>query len=187
VGSHYLNVEPRVLVVMLNPSSGKRYAKKSNPEYLRYLQSYRSGDLELKKLFDHQKDDMPRWGRGRFWKFYMNRLGLILEETAFVNIAWCATDDNSYPDWMLGNCFQLHTEDLIKALRPSLILLSGGNVQNFERSIRLAVPNALVRPIPHYAHWMKIWWEEERIKPVRELIADLRRAGAPNTGLAADA
>lgn len=186
VGPRYFDVVPRILVVMLNPSSGKRYAKKSNPKYLRHLESYRSGKLNLKELFDHQKDDMPRWGRGRFWKFYMESLGLILGETAFANIAWCATDDNSYPNWMLDNCFQLHTENLIKALGPDLILLSGGNVQSFESSVTLAVPDALVRPIPHYAHWMKPWWEEEKLKPVRELIAELRRAGAPNPSLATD-
>jgi hypothetical protein len=180
VGPHYFDAEPRILVVLLNPASGNGYAKKSNPEYLKHLQAYQSGVMALRELFGRQKADMPKWGRGRFWSFYIEHLSLVLEETAFANIAWCASGDNSYPDWMLDNCFQRHTEHLIRELSPGLVLLSGGNIQGFESSIRRVVPDALVRPIPHYAHWKGRLWEEERIKPVRELIAELRQRGARN-------
>ena len=95
---------------------------------------------------------MPNWGHGRFRTFYIEGLGLRLDEIAFANIAWCATSGNRYPQLMLTECFDRFTRRLIELLSPTHVLLSGSKTHAFTSKVRAAAPKADVIEMLHYAH-----------------------------------
>lgn len=154
VGSDYFSAQPRIVVLMLNPGQGSASQLSDNVELLKHLQAYRQGQSKLENVFEFQNSHMDSWGKspGRFTGFYAAATGKPIERLAFMNIALCATVGNKYPNWMLKQCFQLHTSRLIAALAPNLLLLSGSNLRPFQRRLQDLLPQCRVEPMLHYAH-----------------------------------
>ena len=115
---------------------------------------YRDGKTELLDLLRFQKKHMREWGTppGRFLRFYVEGLGLDLDDMALSNIAWCAEADNRYPAAMLNQCYDLHTKRLIEVLQPKVVVLSGHATHRFENQIRDVAPEATTITTLHYAH-----------------------------------
>ena len=175
VGERYTSVRPRVLFVLLNPGSGKRDSGVYNKEARRLMREYREGRAKLFDVLKHQRAHIRDWGRGRFLSFYTDALDLKLDDIAFLNIALCSTEDNSYPSWMLRQCFAEHTGQLIRVLDPDLVLLSGRAVESFRNSILNGSPRAQVETMLHYAH-RKLNEEEARDRGgIRATLERLRR------------
>jgi hypothetical protein len=151
VGRDYWTCRRRVLILMINPGSGANRRDDADLRMRNALHKFRDGTAALREILDRQVDDMPHWGKGRFWGFFVEGLGLVMDEIAFANIAWCATSDNSYPRGMLSECLDRFTARLVKLLQPTHILLSGAATHQFTVRIQEAAPHANVEPVLHYA------------------------------------
>ena len=171
VGSQYWTADPRVLVVMLNPGSGDFRLDSADSRSRDLIRAFADGSGELDAVLDHQLGDIPNWGRGRFYGFYVDSLGLKLAATAFANIAWCATRGNGYPTRMLDACFSRFTERLVKILQPSVVLLSGAKTHRYALEIRELLPGAQVIPTLHYAHRSGKDVEQEEVERVKDALA----------------
>ena len=169
VGAGYWSSDAKTLIVLLNPGSGNGYAKSQNARYLELLRSFRDGSIGLQTLFDAQRIDIPSWGRGRFIAF-LEGLRLDLDQIALANIAWCATDNNTYPKEMLSRCFSSFTSDLIEVLDPDLVLLSGGGTHRFRAQLEAVAPRARVLSTLHYAHRKGRTAEEQELATIRSLF-----------------
>ena len=114
---------------------------------------------------------MGNWGRGRFWSFFAQGIGLDFERTAFGNLAWCATSGNRYPSGMLSYCNSKFTRRLIDILQPQILILSGTEVA--KRREELAVQSLIKPPIStfHYAHRLGAVAEAAEVGRVRSLIS----------------
>lgn len=120
---------------------------------------------------------MEKWGRGRrrFLPFFIDRLGLNLDEIAFANLAWCATKENRYPPKMLRHCFEKHTVRLLQILNPTVVLASGSRVHSFKLRIREELPGVEVITTLHYAHRKNQAAEDEELGRVKAQLDSLRR------------
>jgi hypothetical protein len=107
IGPRYWASSLRVVVLMLNP--GQSRASTAARGFLDNIGLFRDGRMDIQEIFRGQREVMPSWGNGRFGAFYLDGLGLTLDEIAFVNVAWCATAGNEYPGSMLRRCFAAHT------------------------------------------------------------------------------
>lgn len=152
IGADYWQTRPRVAFLLLNPGSGESRNDRMDVRFNRLLEEYAAGARPLEDVLAHEREDMPNWGRGRFLQFYSSHLGLRLDRIAFLNVAWCATKNNAYPDAMLAECFARHTLPLLRILQPDLLLLSGSKTRPFHAEIAAALPAARVEPMLHYAH-----------------------------------
>jgi hypothetical protein len=152
IGADYWHTRPRVAFLLLNPGSGESRTDRMDVRFNRLLEEYAAGTRPLEDVLAHEREDMPNWGRGRFLQFYSSHLGLRLDRIAFLNVAWCATKNNAYPDAMLAECFARHTLPLLRILQPDLLLLSGSKTRPFHAEIAAALPAARVEPMLHYAH-----------------------------------
>jgi len=152
IGADYWHTRPRVTFLLLNPGSGESRNDRMDVRFNRLLEEYAAGARPLEDVLAHEREDMPNWGRGRFLQFYSSHLGLRLDRIAFLNVAWCATKNNVYPDPMLAECFARHTLPLLRILRPDLLLLSGSKTRPFHAEIAAALPEARVEAMLHYAH-----------------------------------
>jgi hypothetical protein len=148
VGSRYWESSFRVVILMLNPGQGK--VNERAIESKKRLQSFRDGEVSLDAVLKFQREGMEKWGKppGRFLNFYHDGLNLDLEEIAFVNVAWCATEGNKYPKKMLDCCFSRHTAKLLEILEPSVVLASGGKTRGYAAN----VPGTRVIKLIHHAH-----------------------------------
>lgn len=172
VGPQYWSADPRIVILMLNPGEGK--LREENKFFRKILWQFKERQAKLCDVFNYQKADMPNWGRGKFWAFYVEGLGLPIDEIAFANVAWCATKGNEYPRRMLQECFKRHTFGLLKFLKPHAVLLSGAPTHTFMSEVLTAAPNARMLPALHYAH------REGTERNARELVRlaeDLRQLG----------
>ena len=99
------------------------------------LQRFRSGETGLDDVFGFQRRDFPAWGNppGRFLNFFRT-FGLDIDRIALANVAWCATNDNHYPRWMLNTCMRRLTGRLIDRLKPDVVMLSGSSGRHPRRS-----------------------------------------------------
>lgn len=152
VGPKYWTSQCRIAVVMLNP--GQSGDNDQARDFVRHVRLFQSRKMLLDTILAGQREVMPTWGRpsGRFGAFFVQGLGLSLDEVAFANVAWCATAGNNYPPTMLRRCFSEHTGALLKVLDPAVVILSGTTVYRFDSEIRELLPSAtLVRSL-HYAH-----------------------------------
>jgi len=152
IGADYWSSDTRVAIVMLNPGSGESRNDRMDVRFNRLLEEYGAGTRPLEDVLAHEREDMPNWGHGRFLQFYSSHLGLRLDRIAFVNVAWCATKNNVYPDPMLAECFVRHTLPLLRILQPRFVLLSGSKTRPFHAEIAAALPMARLEPMLHYAH-----------------------------------
>jgi hypothetical protein len=137
---------------MLNPGSGEGRSDFADQEACKLIKAFRDGSGSLEKIFEHQRRDMPRWGKGRFLPFYIGRLGLPLNELAFANVAWCSTSGNKYPAQMLNDCFSRHTAKLLTVLKPDVVVLSGVRIYKFSDKIEKLLPGVQMRRAYHYAN-----------------------------------
>ena len=171
VGPNYWVQSPRILLMLLNPGSGEGYNEVADQSFRDLLVAFREGSGTLDSVLRHQGDDMPRWGRGRFSSFYLDGLGLELDEVAFANVAWCATRGNQYPKSMLDNCYSRFTDRLLEILRPDLVVLSGTNTHPFRDLVQQRLPESKVITTLHYAHRKGRAAEEDETCRVKEEMA----------------
>jgi len=169
VGDKYWNANQKVLLLLLNPGSGAGRKDDANLRLRSMLRSYAEGKCELADVFAHQKDDIPNWGRKRFGRFYLEDLGLKLDEVALGNIAWCATDGNVYPRDMMNHCFRHHTAPLIRLLKPDVVILSGSSTHRFASPVREMLPDAEIVETIHYAHRMGKLKQKQEAERIRKL------------------
>tara|TARA_B100000315_G_C14538825_1_gene569790 strand:+ start:145 stop:786 length:642 start_codon:yes stop_codon:yes gene_type:complete len=155
IGPLYKKTMPRILVMLLNPGSGKGYKKYQETGTVPLndpLNDYKEGNKSLEEYFYFQRKDMEEWGHGKFVRFYEKWLGLNFNKVAFANIAWCATENNNYPNKMLNNCYQKFTNRLIQLLKPTTIVLSGVTTWGYEKILRSADDDIRVIKMWHYAN-----------------------------------
>jgi len=85
-------------------------------------------------------------------KLFLEQHGLDVDSIAPVNIAWCATEDNKYPKWMLSRCWNCHTASWLMALSPDIVIPSGSVTHEFEAGVIDLLPDCRVFETFHYAH-----------------------------------
>ena len=135
------------------------------------LHGFADGTASLEDIFQHQEADMPDWNYGRFLAFYGDGLRLSLSDTAFGNIAWCATKGNNYATDMLKQCFEKYTSCLIQILDPTVVLLSGLSMPDrVLDDVQELLPDAQVIWMLHYAHRKGREAEETEFARVRALL-----------------
>ena len=179
VGPRYESAKRRVVVVMLNPGSGESRRDGADERSRRLIRAFADGSGSLDAVFEHQAADMPNWSRGRLLRFYIDGLGLPLDEIAFANVAWCATRGNRYPGPMLTRCFERHTWELLTILDPDVVLLSGSATHRFAERTHRLLPDSRVVPMLHYAHREGDAAQKQELERVRRSLAtgDDGRAG----------
>ena len=174
IGERYAIAKPRVLFILMNPGSGESDSAVYNEAARHLMREYGDGRATLADVLTHQRAHMPDWGRGRFLSFYTDALGLKLDDIAFLNIALCSTEENSYPSWMLHRCFDTHTGQLIRVLGPDLVLLSGRAVEPFRNAILNGSPRVRVETMLHYAHRKSNEEEARDLGRIRATLESLR-------------
>ena len=129
--------------------------------------------MTLRTVLEHQCDGMKLWGNspGRFTGFYLDGLGLDLDEIAFANVAWCGSAKNRYPRTMLDRCFERHTAPLLDLLQPDAILASGGPTYRFAKNAAALRPGTCVMKVLHYAHRKGRVAEQRELSRIRSELA----------------
>lgn len=171
IGPRYRNAARRIAVVLLNPGSGAFRSDSADERSGRLLREFEAGTETLEAVFRHQADDMKNWGRRRFEPFYFGALGLVRDEIALANIAWCSTQGNQYPQAMLEKCFGLHTGRLLTLLEPDVVILSGVAAGRFSPKVQECVPAAQIVSTLHYAHRLGREAEKAATDEAREAIS----------------
>lgn len=154
IGPNYFSASIRIMVVAINPGAGNTAEKrKTNEPFRQILYDYRDGKKNLSELFAFQREHIPQWGSppGRFKEFYIDGMGLPLDDIVFANIAWCSTAGNKYPRGLLNQCFNLHTGRLIQTICPDVVILSGSKTHHYAAEIKRVLPNCEVLRTRHYA------------------------------------
>jgi hypothetical protein len=174
VGTKYWQSKFRMAVLMLNPGQSREDERAK--AFLARIRSFRDGTTALRSVLEHQRDGMKLWGNspGRFTGFYIDGLGLNLDEVAFANVAWCGTAENRYPRTMLERCFERHTAPLLDLLRPNVILASGGPTHRFAKRAAKLIPGTHVIKILHYAHREGRIVERKELLKIRSELAKAR-------------
>lgn len=151
IGPDYKTSNPRVLILMLNPGSGDGRADDADRHFRKLLHDFHGGSVELASVMEHQRADIPNWGRGRMAKS-LTLSGLSLDRIALMNVAWCATKGNKYPGVMLRHCFSKFTAEAILILNPDVIVLCGSSVHGFLSQLSNLLPRVRFFKSLHYAH-----------------------------------
>ncbi len=172
IGAAYHALKPRVALVMLNPGSGDYRSDSADRKFKKLLDAYAMGRAGLERVFEHQRFDIPRWGRGRFLSF-IEASGLKLDDIALANIAWCGTSGNRYPQEMLSTCFERYTGPLLEILSPDLVVLAGDPAHKFANKVQLRAPRAVIVCAPHYAHRKGRAATEAAAQGIREQVSRL--------------
>lgn len=152
IGPGYWSSKPRIALVLINPGAGAKYAKGRNVGGQETLHKALDDPSNLISYLEDQRENLPRWGRGRFWRFFMEKAGLNPDAIALANIAWCASRNNHYPRAMLSNCFEQFTHRLLTFLRPDIVLLCGSAAHRFHDQIQTQLPQAKIIETLHYSH-----------------------------------
>jgi len=172
VGPHYWESGKKILVVLLNPGSGESRKDGADERMYQKLLAFRdSQDVTLNEIFSDQLADMRNWGRGRFWRYFIDGIDLKINEVAFANVSWCATSGNMYPLPMLSQCFDRFRSRLAQILSPDIVLLCGSNTHRFKDKFESMLSNVKVFPILHYAHREGRQVEEQEIQRIRKFLA----------------
>ncbi len=149
IGPGYWSVSNRIAFVMLNPGAGKADCR--NAELKQHIERFKNSEESLQEVFSGQRQHMPYWSGGKLISF-IEKHGLKVDDLALVNIAWCATQKNKYPKWMLRKCFKLHTSVWLKNLKPNTVILSGTASHDFKDPIQSLLPQAQIFTSYHYAY-----------------------------------
>ncbi len=177
MGPRYFGASVKVLIISLNPGAGNTPEKQRlHVPFRQVLHAYRDGRKTCQDLFAFQRQYIPRWGTppGRFVRFYMDGMGLTLDEVALANIAWCADAKNKWPGSMLSLCFHLHTGRLVAAIRPDVAILSGSGTHKYATEIERLVPRCRAVCTLHYAHRKNRDAERAELQRVRNEIMSAR-------------
>jgi SAM-dependent methyltransferase len=160
---------------MVNPGSGESRMDDADQRMRKLIRAFRSGEGTLSKVLKHQKQDAKNWGRGRFVPFYSSGLALRFEEIAFANAAWCSTRGNKHPPAMIDKCFRRHTKELLRILRPDIVLLSGTATYRLRTRIQNVLPDVETISMLHFAHRKgRSVWTRQAFR-VRRQISSYRR------------
>jgi len=170
VGNGYWNQPQRKMILLRNPGSGEGRTDGADKVMRERLRKFRDGEAGLSEVLDHQRDDMPLWGRGRFRRYIVDGLRLKLDDIAIANVAWCATAGNKCPTAMLNACLDRFTCRLLALLRPNIIVCCGGEVSKFKSAIASAAPGARIIRALHYAHRKGDAAQSEDLNRVRREI-----------------
>jgi len=179
IGPRYFKAPKKILIITQYPGVGTPKKQQADDEFSKILHEYKDGTKTRQALFTFQKHSIPKWGRtkkgetkGSFFKFYMDGMELCLDEVAFVNIAWCATDnENKHPAKMLSQCFTINTRELIKVIKPDVAILSGKNIHKYYSHIEAILPTCHVVQTWNYAHRKRLDDERIELQRVRKEIA----------------
>jgi hypothetical protein len=176
IGPRYWTASPRIVVLLLNPAQGDRRQEAADWRFAALLHAYRDGAGTLQAVFEHQWRVMPTWAGVQ--RMYLNGYGLRLDETAWLNVAWCATLGNEYPkSAMLDRCFLKHTLPLLRDLAPEIVLVGGSGTHSYKRAIRSALPNVHLELTLHPSHRpVDQSREVVEVARIRRLLADRRAA-----------
>jgi hypothetical protein len=179
IGNRYFHAKPRIVFVMLNPGAGDQSKEAGNRAAREVLLMFRDGRATFLEVLAFQCQHMESWGKpaGRFLRFYVNDLGLELEELAFLNLALCATEGNRYPHWMLDRCFTDHSGPILGKLNPDLVVLCGASARRFAPQIGSLSPSARVVPMLHHSHRKGRSAEVREQARLREVICALTHGG----------
>jgi hypothetical protein len=175
VGPNYSTSSPKVVVVMLNPAAGEGRSSEVHSHRQRLLEDFRNGSKSIVDVFDEQARDFPQFGRGRFLPYLENSLGVAIHDVALLNMAWCATKGDTYPDQMFEKCYALHTSAALMALAPEVVVLCGQKTRRFLERIAAALPKARVFQTIHYAHRKSLEAERSETAEVRDYVSRLAR------------
>jgi hypothetical protein len=178
VGERYHLVRPRIALVLINPGGGRD----EDPSLLREAETFRkfhnTGDYgPIRAYF------AVRLARNVPWlAWYRDVFGLRHEEIAQLNVAWCATQQDKYPAQMLNHCFGKHTTQLLRALNPDIVLLSGDETHGFVTRVCAVVPEADVVPTIHFRNRKRTSVRFAEAARVRARIEAWRaNAGSPTS------
>jgi hypothetical protein len=166
IGSGYWTRPFRVVILMCNPGQGSKYSARAN-EVRRLIQQFREGTTSLRTVLDDQR-------KADWLRFYIDGLRLDMDDVAFANVAWCATEGNSYPGTMLRRCFVRHTAPLLELLRPNVVLAAGSKAQAFNQNVSELLPKTQVIPILHHAHRKGRVAEHTELECVRLALETVR-------------
>ena len=150
VGPGYANSSPRIAWVMINPGAGT--ADPRNTSWLAVLRKFRTREASLDEVFAEQRRHMPYWNR---LMGFIELHGLATDDLALINVAWCASEGDNYPEAMLDECWRRHTRGWIELLQPDVVILSGRVVQAFDERVRTILPLVSVYHTFHYAYWSR--------------------------------
>ena len=137
IGENYFSHESRVCLILINPGSGHTESDGGWGDYLTPFKEAKTlGDRKdtWDKIQDFISSEEPSWGKGKWEKLYYQSLGLSKSEIAMVNIMMCAEDNDNYQnEESLNECFfeQKKSQNIIEALKPNKIVLSGGTAIKF--------------------------------------------------------
>jgi hypothetical protein len=169
IGTGYWTSAQRILVLMINPGKG-RDDEDHRLGAVR-IREFGSGQDVLAEIFQRQRDGLHKWGK--FMSFCSGSLGLKVDGLALANVAWCSTNGNDYPPWMLNECFNRHTERLVRLLSPDEILLGGSDLRRFRERLKQAAPSARVILTPHYAHRKSREYERQEAQRIQSELGEL--------------
>lgn len=177
IGSRYGDACPRVVIVLLNPGDGTRLGEEWNRRERKHFDAFfDNGDYDqVRDYFRIRRgEELNRMTSAKpVFSWYESVFGLVFEEIAQINMAWCASKGNMYQQ-MLQPCFERHTRRLLQALEPHVVLLSGANVHRFQRPIEHLLPGVDVRQTLHYAHRNGKQAEAEEGAKVRAWLQEIR-------------
>ena len=177
IGRDYFSSRLKICVIAINPGNvGRGISDISSAEKFQK----RILDFEQKKgtweeVMSFIEGDMENWGKGRYEKFYFEKMKLEVNEVALMNMMLCSATPpgqrkNKYTKQTLKNCFKKNTKKLICALEPEVIILSGKLVQSEMKALALpsVLPNSEIIDSFHYRpqnqnDWDRVDEDAERI------------------------
>ena len=150
IGPGYWGASVRILLVGLNPGSGDGRTDDADLVLRDLLRAYKERQADINPIFRHQHADLRNWGR--FEAHFVQGLGIDLNRTALVNLAWCADAENAHPPAMTERCWTRHTGALLSLLDPHVILLCGRQAQRYRAQVAAVCPAARIENSLHHAH-----------------------------------
>lgn len=166
IGQKYFETNPRIVMCMANPGAGKWF-KGANMKQKMMYDHYFSGRWTFRHLCEKIKDDMYRWGSGKYVE-QVTDLGLDLNSIATMNIALCPMvnkqENDICPNDAADLCYLLWTKDLLVLLKPDVVLLCGAVPQRFAHPIQVDI-GCRTLDVPHYAN--RLNKETRKIKYTR--------------------
>ena len=140
VGKDYFSQDLKICIVLINPGGGHTPSDGNWDDFLQKLKKAKSSK-EKEASWDSIQNFISKeekfWGKSGAWnKLYYDSLGLDKDNIAMVNIMLCAVDKDEYKkEKTLDFCFFYKQKSLniLKALNPDKIILSGVETINFFR------------------------------------------------------